>query len=84
MICEGARPTVPSPLSPSQTGVNALLVGEGQGEGWRRSTERKVTDSRTITDYISWVSDTKTDAVRVVPLSLSLPHKGPTRGEGTL
>src|SRR5262249_1429786 len=27
--CEGAHHTVPSPL-----------VGEGQGEGWRRSTER--------------------------------------------
>jgi hypothetical protein len=28
--CEGAGPTVPSPL-----------VGEGQGEGWRRSAERE-------------------------------------------
>jgi hypothetical protein len=31
--CEGARHTVPSPHSPSQTGVNALMPGGGTGRG---------------------------------------------------
>ena len=31
---EEQRHIVPSPHSPSQTGVNALMAGEGQGEGW--------------------------------------------------
>jgi hypothetical protein len=78
--CEGARHTVPSPQSPSQTGVNALLVGEGQGEGWLRSREREASPverasnngSLHLLDFTY-----QTDAVRfVVPLSLSLPHKG--------
>jgi hypothetical protein len=35
--CEGERHNVPSPHSPSKTGVNALVVGEGQGGGWRQT-----------------------------------------------
>src|SRR5919198_6211506 len=65
--CEGACPTVPSPL-----------VGEGQGEGWRRTLSARLvssTDSQTMAGSIYWPQH-ETDAVRVVPLSLSLPHKG--------
>src|SRR5439155_17719027 len=31
LSCEGARRTVPSPHSPSKTGVNALVEGQGGG-----------------------------------------------------
>ncbi len=65
--CEGACPTVPSPL-----------VGEGQGEGWRRLTGREACpDASTEAGCICLLDRRyRADAVRVVPLSLSLPHKG--------
>src|SRR5258708_30335919 len=65
---EGACPTVPSPH-----------VGEGQGEGWRRNTEREVRPvHKRENDGCLHLLDRRyeTEAVRVVPLSLSLPHRG--------
>src|SRR5215831_8500709 len=35
-----ARPA-PSPHSPSKTGVNALVAGEGWGEGWRQTQDSR-------------------------------------------
>src|SRR6266478_5743265 len=58
--------------------VPSPLVGEGQGEGWRQTPSARLVSS---TDSQRWPaafigSQHGTDAVRVVPLSLSLPHKG--------
>src|SRR5262245_9528826 len=63
--CEGARHTVPSPL-----------VGEGQGEGWLPSTERENVHRHENGGLHFSGLRYETDAVRAVPLSLSLPHKG--------
>src|SRR5882672_335928 len=53
-------------------------VGEGQGEGWRRSTEREVGLVHRLENERCCVLDHRyeTEAVRVVSLSLSLPHRG--------
>src|SRR3981081_1223545 len=63
LSCEGARHTVPSPL-----------VGEGQGEGWRQIAEPEASSFRRPNDD-GWVyllePQYKTNAVRVIPLSLS-------------
>src|SRR5207249_11230119 len=45
---------------------------EGQGRGWRQRTEREG-GAAYILDNDSWLRY-KTNAVRVLPLSLSLPH----------
>src|SRR5262245_8561039 len=65
--CEGARQTVPSPL-----------VGEGQGEGRLPSTERENVHRHENGGLHFSGLRYETDAVRAVPLSLSLslPHKG--------
>src|SRR5207253_150589 len=63
------------------------LVGEGQGEGWRQTPSARLVsspDSQTMAACI-YRSQHETDAVRVLPLSLSLPHKGGgNRGARTL
>src|SRR5262249_30730576 len=67
LSCEGARHNVPSPL-----------VGEGQGGGWQRSTEREADPMRRDENgdcQLFRLSD-KIAAVRGVPPSLSLPHRG--------
>src|SRR5437879_3687789 len=55
------------------------LVGEGQGEGWRRRTEREAYRVHRRENEC-WLHQLdcryETEAVRVVPLSLSHPHKG--------
>jgi hypothetical protein len=63
--CEGACLTVPSPL-----------VGEGQGEGWRRDPSvegclANTSEQRPLLDCRN-----KNEAAPLTPLSLSLPHKG--------
>src|SRR5262249_18449368 len=63
-----ARHTVPSPL-----------VGEGQGEGWRQSTEWETSRVRRFkSDGSLHLSSPRyeTNAVHSAPLSLSLPRKG--------
>src|SRR5262249_24067927 len=70
------RQIVPSPLSPSQTGVNALMVGEGQGEGYNthcfyfgsQNMQPAVVQSARESNF--------TLGALSQPLSLSLPHKG--------
>src|SRR5690348_3419939 len=55
------------------------LVGEGQGEGWRQSTEGQAPPNcKTANGWGagligSWI---RTKSSAAVPLSLSLPHKG--------
>jgi hypothetical protein len=75
--CEDARHTVPSPL-----------VGEGQGEGWLRSKEPEAGPLQRINNSDSlhlFGLIYPTNAVRiVVPLSLSLPHKGGGNAVGQL
>ena len=69
MSCEGACHSVPSPL-----------VGEGQGEGWQRALSARLIsfiESRTMAiPHLSLSGDMRQGSVRVLPLSLSLPHKG--------
>src|SRR5262245_15799140 len=74
--CEGTCPTVPSPHSPSQTGVNALMVGKGQGEGWRQIAAPKVCEPPKRFGLADPIWDRKQLPCCVVPLSLSRPHKG--------
>jgi protein ImuB len=42
---EDQRHSVPSPHSPSKTGVNALSSGEGQGGGWRHTLNSRLPPS---------------------------------------
>src|SRR6266436_2069485 len=61
--CEGACPTVPSPL-----------VGEGQGEGWRRNSEREACLVHRLTNNMKQRSC----------LFYPSPCPSPARGEGTV
>ena len=62
------------------------LVGEGQGEGWQRSTKRETSPVHRHENGGLLFSSLRyeTDAVRAVPLSLSLPHKGGGTGVAPL